>query len=195
MGQMAGGRCSCCRWWEKGRGKPPQRADKSHLETAAHTDSHPERRTGRLTGGRDKEESAPQASRTRQIGQRSPGSLTRKHPAFKELTLALHTIWRMSTHCFRCPWRPPKPCSSACCSWWSLKAGVSRRPSQAATCTVSHPGSRGLGGSRADGLDRGRQHPRWTHGGNRQWELGEPAQRHRLPLACLLLSLQRDGAQ
>lgn len=35
---------------------------------------------------------------------------------------------------------------------------------------------------------RGRQHPRWTHGGNGQWELGEPSQRHRRQLACLLLA-------
>ncbi|XP_035557569.2 glycoprotein hormone alpha-2 isoform X6 [Canis lupus baileyi] len=37
----------------------------------------------------------------------------------------------------RYPWHLPKRCSSACWSWRSLKVGVGRRPSQAATCTPS----------------------------------------------------------
>uniref|UniRef100_A0AC11E1N2 Glycoprotein hormone subunit alpha 2 n=1 Tax=Ovis aries TaxID=9940 RepID=A0AC11E1N2_SHEEP len=88
----------------------------------------------------------------------------------------------------RCPWRPPKPCSSACCSWRSLKARVDRPPSQAATCTVSDSGSRELGGSkeRTDWTKPGQAAPLRDPVRLRWQVLGKPSPRHHLPLPCLL---------
>ena len=92
----------------------------------------------------------------------SPGGM--QH--LKNSSQHLHTHLEIFIHplCFRCPWRAPKPCSSACCSWQPLRARVDRPLSQAATCTVSDSRSRELGGSEEQwtGPRRGRQDPRGT---------------------------------
>lgn len=164
---------------------------KSHAVTAAQTHTHPETFTGRHTHTQTRGEDSPThrlASPIREADlamAHSPGSTW----YLKNSPSHLHAHLETSVYplCFRCPWRPPKPCSSACWSWQSLKAGVGRGPPQVVTCTVSNPGSRELGGSKE--LDQGAGAPSWSqYRGDRKKELGEPLQRHHLPLACLLLA-------
>lgn len=122
--------------------------------TAAHTPTQQERPPGRHThapkdGYREKTAPLTGLPHPKQKERPNPGSFTWRHTVksppshpHADLEPALYPL------CFRYPWHPPKCCSSACWSWQSLKAGVGRWPSQAATCTVSNPGSRKLGGSK-----------------------------------------------
>lgn len=129
--------------------------------TAAHT-QHPSQETHRQTHhapkGSYREKTAPLTGllQPSQKEQPNPGSFTWTYTV-KTSPSHLHTSLETAIYplCFRSPWHPPKRCSSACWSWQSRKVGVARRPSQAATCTVSNPGSRQLGGSRElmDGTD------------------------------------------
>lgn len=138
-GQMEGRRGLWSRWWRKfGRRITAVGWRASHTGTAVHTHTRPERQARTSTRTRAQRQAPGKTAppclihlEARSV-ERTP--LPPAHPS-RDICLP---------PCFRCPWRPPRPCSSACWSWWSLETRVNRQPSQAATCTVSNPGSREL---------------------------------------------------